>query len=108
MADGPTAESIRAGSIRPSGPSEPEPSEPQRTGPETSTAAPVLIAGFAVLAMSDFLVNEVMGVMMALTIFCALVADFLVLPPLLIALDKRKEPKHAPGASREPTAHAAE
>jgi len=71
----------------------------------TVTSA-VLIAGFAVLSMSDFLVNEVMGVMMALTIFCALVADFLVLPPLLIALDKRKEAKHADEVSRASAAAA--
>ncbi len=71
----------------------------------TITSA-ALIAGFAVLSMSDFLVNEVMGVMMALTIFCALVADFLILPPLLIALDKPAAPKGAK-ATEPATARAA-
>jgi hypothetical protein len=34
--------------------------------------------------------NSDMGFLTALTIFVALVVDFLFLPPLLMALDKRK------------------
>ncbi len=50
----------------------------------------VLVAGFAVLAQSSFKMNADMGFLTALTIFIALVVDFLFLPPLLMLLDKRK------------------
>ena len=65
----------------------------ETVGVALTVTSAVLIAGFAVLAFSDFLLNEVMGLMMALTIFCALVADFLILPPLLMAMDRRSETK---------------
>ena len=48
----------------------------------------VLIAGFVVLAQSDFQLNSTMGYFTALTFTLALVVDFLFLPPLLIKLDK--------------------
>jgi uncharacterized protein len=48
----------------------------------------VLVAGFTILAQSSFSMNGDMGLMTAITIFIALVVDFLFLPPLLIALDK--------------------
>ncbi len=47
----------------------------------------VLIAGFLVLAQSAFEVNAGMGLLTALILAIALVADFLFLPPLLMALD---------------------
>jgi len=50
----------------------------------------VLVAGFTVLAQSTFKMNADMGFLTALTIFVALVVDFLFLPPLLMLLDKRK------------------
>ncbi|MDK1311705.1 efflux RND transporter permease subunit [Pseudoalteromonas ardens] len=50
----------------------------------------VLVAGFIVLAQSSFSLNADMGLMTAITIFVALVVDFLFLPPLLMMLDKRK------------------
>lgn len=50
----------------------------------------VLVAGFTVLAQSSFKMNSDMGFLTALTIFVALVVDFLFLPPLLMALDKSK------------------
>ncbi len=49
----------------------------------------VLVAGFTVLAQSSFKMNADMGFLTALTIFIALVVDFLFLPPLLMLLDKR-------------------
>lgn len=62
----------------------------------------VLVAGFAVLALSAFQLNQSLGLLTALAIFAALVADFLLLPPLLLALDKEKkhakEPKALPQA----------
>jgi len=50
----------------------------------------VLVAGFTVLAQSSFKMNADMGLLTALTIFVALVVDFLFLPPLLMLLDKSK------------------
>jgi hypothetical protein len=43
-----------------------------------------------VLAQSSFKMNADMGFLTALTIFVALVIDFLFLPPLLMLLDKQK------------------
>jgi len=51
----------------------------------------VLIAGFGVMATSSFKVNAEMGLLTAVTIFFALVIDFLFLPPLLMLLKSRKE-----------------
>ena len=48
----------------------------------------VLIIGFLVLTLSTFKMNADMGLVTALTIGAALIIDFLLLPPLLIALDK--------------------
>ncbi len=53
----------------------------------------VLVAGFGVLAFSAFVLNSQMAIMTAVTILFAIVADFLLLPPLLMALDR--EPGHA-------------
>jgi len=50
-----------------------------------------LVAGFAVLAQSGFAVNGDMAKLTAITITIALVADFLLLPSLLIWLDRRSE-----------------
>lgn len=47
----------------------------------------VLVAGFAVLALSSFRMNSDMGVLTAITIAVALAVDFLLLPPLLIKLE---------------------
>jgi predicted RND superfamily exporter protein len=48
----------------------------------------VLIAGFLVLTQSGFKVNADMGLLTAVTIALALVADFLFLPPLLMKVDR--------------------
>ncbi len=50
----------------------------------------ILIAGFGVLSFSDFEINGTMGALTAIGIAAALVVDFLLLPPLLIKLDKRQ------------------
>jgi hypothetical protein len=47
----------------------------------------VLIAGFTVLTFSAFALNSNMALMTAVTIVFAIIADFLLLPPLLMALD---------------------
>ena len=48
----------------------------------------VLVIGFSMLVMSDFNLNSMMGLLTAITIGIALVFDFLILPPLLMMLDK--------------------
>ena len=51
----------------------------------------VLIAGFLVLALSGFKVNAAMGLLTAVIIAMALIADFLLLPPLLMKLEGMTE-----------------
>ena len=48
----------------------------------------ILVAGFAVLSLSAFQLNQQMGLLTAIAMVCALIADFLLLPPLLLALDR--------------------
>ena len=48
-----------------------------------------LIVGFLVLTYSPFLSNAMLGLVVSMTIFAALVLDFLLLPPLLIEIDGR-------------------
>lgn len=50
-----------------------------------------LVAGFMVLAVSTFKMNAHMGMLTSITIIFALIADFLLLPPLLMKLDREKE-----------------
>lgn len=58
----------------------------------------VLVAGFATLSLSAFALNQSLGLLTALAIFAALVADFLLLPPLLLAIDKEKTHARSPDA----------
>ncbi|MCP3668248.1 MAG: MMPL family transporter [Gammaproteobacteria bacterium] len=51
----------------------------------------VLVLGFLVLTFSDYTMNADMGLMIAITIGFALLADFLLLPPLLMKLDKAND-----------------
>jgi predicted RND superfamily exporter protein len=53
------------------------------------TTSAVLIAGFLVLTRSPFELNSGMGLLSAITIGLALLADFLLLPTLLMTLDKK-------------------
>ncbi len=48
-----------------------------------------LVAGFAVLYASGFKVNAEMGILSAVTIMLALVADFFFLPAVLLKVDKQ-------------------
>ena len=52
----------------------------------------VLIAGFMVLTLSPFLINAMLGRVVALTILTALVLDFFLLPALLMWIDGRGDP----------------
>ena len=54
----------------------------------TTTLA--LAAGFLVFASSGFEVSWSLGMLVTITIGFALLADFLLLPPLLMAIDRRK------------------
>ncbi|MEM6679298.1 MAG: outer membrane lipoprotein-sorting protein, partial [Pseudomonadota bacterium] len=72
-----------------------------RVGNALAITSVGLVAGFAVLAFSGFAVNGDMAKLTAITITVALIADFLLLPCLLIFLDKRRETmtKTAPAAA---------
>ncbi|NOZ68835.1 MAG: MMPL family transporter [Deferribacteres bacterium] len=48
----------------------------------------ILVVGFTVLSFSSFKVNADMGVLTAITLIFALMVDFLLLPPLLMRIDK--------------------
>ncbi|MEL7154565.1 MAG: outer membrane lipoprotein-sorting protein, partial [Pseudomonadota bacterium] len=58
-----------------------------------------LVAGFAVLAQSGFAVNGDMAKLTAITITLALIADFLLLPSLLIWMDKRSSSMKVPAGA---------
>ena len=49
-----------------------------------------LTAGFGVLFLSGFKVNAEMGLLTAVTILIALIADYLLLPAILMRFDKHK------------------
>jgi len=51
----------------------------------------VLISGFMILAQSNFELNSGMGLMTSIIIAVALILDFLLLPPLLMAIDSDKK-----------------
>jgi len=55
----------------------------------------ILTTGFAVLMQSAFALNADMGQLTAVTIVVALILDFLLLPALLLVIDKGKSPARA-------------
>ncbi|MEQ9144419.1 MAG: MMPL family transporter [Parvibaculaceae bacterium] len=63
----------------------------EHVGRAMMTTTFVLMAGFAVLTFSDFLLNWQMGVLTIMTIATALALDLLLLPALLMWLDREKE-----------------
>jgi predicted RND superfamily exporter protein len=48
----------------------------------------ILVAGFALLAISPIKINSDLGILTAITVSLALVLDFLLLPPLLMFIDR--------------------
>jgi len=62
----------------------------------------ILVGGFLILSMSSFVQNSEMGRLTAMIIVLALVADFFLLPPLLLTLDgdRRNEGRGAAEESR--------
>jgi len=55
------------------------------------TTTVVLVAGFLVLAMSSFQLNAGMGLLTAIVISFALAVDFLLLPPILMKFEEKKD-----------------
>jgi len=55
----------------------------------------ILFANFGILALSDYGMNADMGLMTAVTIVVALLADFFFLPPLLLLLVQNKKKRMA-------------
>ena len=55
------------------------------------TTTAVLCLGFLVFAASGFEISWSLGILVTITIGFALLADFLLLPPLLMAIDRTKE-----------------
>lgn len=60
-------------------------------GPALLITTFILIFGFAVLMFSAFKMNSLLGMLTAIIIAMALIADFLLLPPILLLLDKYKK-----------------
>ncbi|MDE0154290.1 MAG: MMPL family transporter [Gammaproteobacteria bacterium] len=61
----------------------------QTAGGALITTTAVLMSGFLLFCMSEFLLTRDMGILTSLIIGLALIADFLLLPPLLLAVDRR-------------------
>ena len=62
----------------------------RRVGPALWTTTAILSLGFLVFATSGFALSWALGLLITITILFALLADFLLLPPLLMAIDRRK------------------
>jgi predicted RND superfamily exporter protein len=54
----------------------------------------ILVAGFGILVMSSFKMNQELGALTATAITAALILDFLLLPALLLVLDKKSSNKN--------------
>ena len=62
----------------------------RRVGPALWTTTAILSLGFLVFASSGFALSWALGLLITITILFALLADFLLLPPLLMAIDRKK------------------
>lgn len=62
-----------------------------RAGTALIVTSIIIVSGFLILSLSPFKVNSQMGTLNAIIISSALIADFLLLPPLLMAIHKHKE-----------------
>ncbi len=67
----------------------------QTVGRAVFTTTLVLVAGFLILFLSPFIPTAQVGLLTALIIGFALVFDFLLLPPLLMAIEKPEQPVRA-------------
>ena len=57
------------------------------------TTTVIFALGFLVFGASGLSTNQTLGVLVGMTVIIALLADFLLFPPLLVALDRTKPPK---------------
>jgi predicted RND superfamily exporter protein len=74
----------------------------EHVGPALVATTIIVAVGFAMLGMSTFRVTAYMGGLTALTVVCALVVDFLLLPALLIAFDRERATGRAKGLGPVP------
>ncbi len=63
----------------------------QTVGMALTATTIVLVAGFYIMTWSTFTMNSDMGLLTAMTIAIALIVDFLMLPPLLMKLEEKKD-----------------
>ncbi|MBA57062.1 MAG: RND transporter [Pseudomonadales bacterium] len=71
----------------------------EHVGAALLTTTVVLSLGFGMLALSDFNVNAILGIMVSMTIVIALVFDFLFLPSMIILLSRFIHPRRTAPAS---------
>ncbi len=69
----------------------------QKVGRALFTTTAILVSGFLVLGLSEFFPTSQMGQLTTVVIALALVADFVLLPPLLMAVDRHRDD---PGTGR--------
>ncbi len=72
----------------------------QTVGRALVTTSLVLVAGFVVVSFSSFELNASMGRLTALVIALALMADFFLLPPLLMKIDAGRDKSASPPGER--------
>lgn len=70
----------------------------EHVGPAIVATTVIVSAGFAMLGLSTFRVTAYMGVLTSLSVSCALLADFFLLPALLVVIDGRRT--KTPAAAR--------
>ena len=61
----------------------------RHVGPALWATTAILVAGFLVFSMSGYEPSWALGILVAMTILFALIADLLLLPALLMAIDRR-------------------
>ena len=78
----------------------------QTAGPALFTTTTVLVAGFLVFVLSPFIPTAQVGLLTAMIIAFALICDLLLLPPLLLTIDRpaAKAPAATPVESAGPGA----
>ena len=68
-------------------------------GPAIVATTVIVALGFAMLGLSTFRVTSYMGLLTSLTVACALVVDFLLLPAILLTFDRRTVKHPVPHAA---------
>lgn len=62
----------------------------EMVGPALVLTSVILTIGFVIISLSTFQLTAYMGLLTAITITLAIVADFLFLPPLLLLIDRNR------------------